>query len=114
MKIFNRAKGIQGEQLALKYLSRHKFKILEKNYTCPVGEADIIAINNGMLVILEVKSWSTLEFGRPAEAVDSVKQRKLQNIALFYQKKKRLLDMPIRFDVVEVLGEEINHIENAF
>ncbi len=114
MKIFNRAKGALGERLALKYLRKHKFKILEKNYSCPVGEADIIAKNNGMLVVVEVKSRTTLEFGRPAEAVDNIKQRKLQNIALFYQKKKHLFNMPVRFDVVEVLDTEINHIENAF
>ena len=114
MKQFNNIKGREGEELAAKYLKKHGYKILDKNYTCPIGEIDIVASIAGYLVFVEVKARDDEIFGRPSEAVDEFKQRKLYNLALMYQRTKKLADMPVRFDVVEVLDDEINHIKNAF
>ena len=106
--------GDYGEKLAAKYLKKHKYKILEQNYTCPIGEIDIIAKDKGTLVIVEVKTRTSKLYGAPAEAVDEYKQRKLHRLGLYYQRSKRMFDMPIRFDVIEVLDKDINHIINAF
>ena len=114
MKQENRKKGAFGENLAIKYLKKQKYKIICSNYTNFIGEIDIIAKDKKCLVFVEVKSRSTLEFGRPSEAVDENKQNKIREIATYYLKQNKLFDSPCRFDVIEVLGEEINHIPNAF
>ncbi len=114
MKQLNFVKGKLGESDAVKYLKKHGYKILDTNFTCPIGEIDIVAKHKGFLVIVEVKSRASAFFGRPSEAVDETKQRKLINLALTYQIAKGLQDVPLRFDVVEVLDDSINLIPNAF
>ncbi len=114
-KHFNKFHGSKGEEIAVNFLKEKKFKILERNYSNKIGEIDIIAEDKNCLVFVEVKARETLQFGRPAEAVDHRKQQKLRNVAQVYlmTKKKELYDC--RFDVVEILGEEVlQHIENAF
>ena len=108
------ALGIAGEKKAVKFLKKHKYKILEKNYRCALGEVDVIARQGETLVFVEVKTRSSCLFGRPCEAVDEQKQEKLRRLALYYQRFKRLYNIPLRFDVVEVLDNEINLIEGAF
>lgn len=106
--------GNYGEKLAKKYLVKNNYKILEQNYTCTLGEIDLIAEDDGVIVIVEVKTRTSNLYGTPAEAVNYYKQRKLQQLALYYQRAKRKFDTPIRFDVIEVIGDEINHIIGAF
>ena len=106
--------GLTGEELAYKYLKKHGYKILERNYRCPIGELDMIAMHNGELVFVEVKSRNSLAYGRPCEAVDWAKQQKIQRLAEYYINYKRWFNLNVRFDVVEVLGDEINLIQNAW
>ena len=61
-----------------------------------------------------MKFRSSDYFGRPSEAVNYYKQRKIRNVATIYINKNRLFNETCRFDVVEILGDEINHIENCF
>ena len=110
----NIALGIKGEKLAQKFLKKNKYKILETNYKCQIGEIDIVATKNNFLVFVEVKTRQSAKFGLPREAVDEYKQHKLKTLALYYQRAKNLFDMPVMFAVVEVLGDEITLIENAF
>ena len=114
MKELNKAKGALGEREAVKFLKKRQYKILDTNFTCPIGEIDIVAMHEGFLVIVEVKSRESGDFGRPSEAVDEFKQQRLYNLALYYQREKKLADIPLRFDVVEILDNEINLIPNAF
>lgn len=114
MKQLNKVKGALGEREAVKFLKKRKYKVLDTNYVCPIGEIDIVAMHKGFLVIVEVKARESANFGRPSEAVDEIKQQKLCNLAIFYQRMHHLADIPLRFDVVEVLDGEINLIENAF
>lgn len=107
--------GRLGEQSASKYLTKKKYKIIEKNFTTKVGEVDLIALYGDLLVFIEVKTRSSTVYGNPAEAVDYNKQRKYVLLAQQYvfmhpEHNKR----SIRFDVVEILNEQINHIEGAF
>ena len=107
--------GRQGENLVYNYLKKSGYKILEKNYRCSFGEADIIVKNKlGELIFVEVKTRSTTAFGTPAEAVDYKKQKKYRDIANFYINSKGLNDISVSFAVAEVLGEEINLIYEAF
>lgn len=113
-KEFNRATGIFGEIQAAQYLKKKKYKILAKNFMCVLGEIDIVAQQKKTIVFVEVKKRETLRFGWPREAVDEYKQEKIRKVALYYLKQFKLLESPVRFDVIEIIGDNINHIENAF
>ncbi len=108
--------GKYGEELAAKYLKRHRFTLLERNYTCLYGEADLIVKKGNLFCFVEVKARSSEHFGLPREAVTPYKQHRYRKIAMQYLKAKGLLNpkTAIRFDVIEVLDGEITHIENAF
>ena len=107
-------KGKIGEATALNYLRSKGFKITDVNWETKIGEIDIVAQKDGVLVFVEVKARASFKYGTPSQAVDFRKQRKLSLMAAQYIKTKRLFDMPARFDVVEIVGDYINHIENAF
>lgn len=94
--------GKKGEELAIGQLKALKYKILERNFKCPQGEIDIIARDKSTLVFVEVKTRATRDFGGPAAAVDWRKQRQLSKVALTYLNKKKLSNVPARFDVVAV------------
>lgn len=94
--------GKKGEELAVAQLKALKYKILERNYKCPLGEMDIIAREKDILVFVEVKTRATRDFGGPAAAVNERKQRQLSRVALTYLNQKKLSEVPARFDVVAV------------
>ena len=94
--------GKRGEDLAAARLKKLKYKILERNYRCALGEMDIIARDRGTLVFVEVKTRTSRDFGGPAAALTPHKQRQLSRVALTYLNQKKLDDLPARFDVVTV------------
>lgn len=110
----NRGKGIIGEEAAVKYLKNKGYKILDVNRRSNVGEVDIVAEDKGIIVFVEVKYRSSLMFGRPAEAINHTRQRRYINSAKMYINANKLAGRDIRFDVIEVVNEEITHIEDAF
>ena len=110
----NKIKGEKGEILASQFLTKKGYKILETNFKNKIGEIDLIALKKNCYVFVEVKERETNRFGRPCEAVDFKKQQKIRKVAMSYLKFKKLFDVECRFDVIELLGDEINHIENCF
>jgi putative endonuclease len=106
--------GMKGEILARKYLKQKKYKILKTNYKNKIGEIDIIAKDKDCVVFVEVKTRTSEKFGRASEAVDKHKQHKIRSVATVYLMKNKLIDGQVRFDVIEVYDEQINHIQNAF
>ena len=114
MKKLNKVVGNQGELEVRNYLQKNKYKILETNYTCKLGEIDIIAQEKDYLVFVEVKTRNSCQFGRPMEDVTPYKQNKIRTVAKYYLMLHDKLESNVRFDVVEVLDDEINHIKNAF
>lgn len=110
--------GKIGEELAMAHLKRMKYKILERNYKCLLGEVDLVARDKNTLVFIEVKTRKTKDFGGPAAAVDLRKQRQLSKVALHYLAQKKLNNIPARFDVVaiELIGSapHVQIIRNAF
>ena len=110
--------GKKGEELAIGWLKAGKYKILERNFKCRLGEIDIIARDGNTLVFIEVKTRATRDFGGPAAAVDDRKQRQLSKVALVYLNQKKLFNIPARFDVVAVellpSSPRIEVIQNAF
>jgi putative endonuclease len=104
--------GKKGEEVALRFLKKKGYKIIEKNYVCKMGEMDIIAREKDTLVFVEVKTRTSMAFGPPQLAVNSAKQMQLSKVALYFLKENRLEDIKARFDVVAILlrpkGEESN------
>lgn len=107
----NKKVGYKGEKLAAKYLKKRGYKILERNYKTPFGEADIIAKLGDMLVFCEVKTRQNDFYGAPSEAVNFKKRQRYIQAAQYYVQNG---EYPIRFDIIEVYKGEINHLENAF
>lgn len=111
--------GKLGEQEARKYLKKNNYKILESNFSCKLGEIDIIAYHKDTIVFVEVKTRKNNKYGTPAQAVNKYKQKKIIKTALYYLKLKNKYNENIRFDIVEVwqkdyITKEINIIPNAF
>lgn len=112
MKKLNKIKGDLGEDLACDYLKRQKYKILERNYKNKIGEIDIIAQKKKEVVFVEVKYRSDDRFGMPSEAVGKNKQNKIRLVAEEFLIRHKFES--VRFDVIEILDGEINHIIDAF
>ena len=112
--------GTRSERAAARFLKKLGYRILAHNYTCPLGELDLIALDGKCLVFVEVRSTESSDPTRAAASVDAEKQRRLTQLALFYLKHQGLLDCPARFDVVALswpaTQEEptIAHYPNAF
>jgi len=111
--------GHAGERLAAKYLRRHKHCILARNYTCPVGEIDLVTYHDGQFVFVEVKTRTSDTYQDPVEAVGSIKQKRLQRGARHYLGRLGQSDHTSRFDVVTIIWPNkgkprVEHIEDAF
>jgi putative endonuclease len=111
------ALGKEGEELALQYLLKKGYTLLERNWRFHHKEVDIIATDGHDLVFVEVKTRSSEWFGTPEEAVDEKKQRYLMTAAEAYI-RWRNNDTNIRFDVVSIMlkpgYQSIDHIVDAF
>lgn len=100
----NKELGARGEEAAARFLESQGYLILERNWTCFVGEADIIAIHGNTLVFVEVKTRRSIEKGFPSEAVTRAKREKYEMIALAYLQDNYLGEMSLRFDVVGIVA----------
>ena len=112
-KTGNRRTGAKGEKLAVKYLKRHGYKILKRNWRNPFGEVDIIASCGDAVVFAEVKTRLSDEFGTPSEAVNRMRRERYIKAARYFF-AGREMDAVVRFDVIEVYEGQINHIISAF
>ena len=110
--------GKKSENLAVWYLKKNGYKIIEQNYRTPLGEIDIIAKEKKTIVFVEVKSRQSIRYGNPKWAVTPKKQRKISMVALQYLKSTRQMDARARFDVVAVTSNrdqpQIEIVKNAF
>ena len=109
----NKKLGKEGENIAVKYLKNNGYKILERGYKNPFGEVDIIASKEEVIAFIEVKTRLNENYGAPSEAVDRKRREKYLRAAEYYFYGKQI-DVTVRFDIIEILRGEINHIENAF
>ena len=115
----NKELGRRGEAAAARYLERFGYEILDMNWECPAGEADIVARDCDALVFVEVKTRTNIEKGFPVEAVDAEKRARYEKIAMWYLRDYEFVDVPVRFDIVAlmVVAEDralIRHYVNAF
>lgn len=112
--------GSRAERAAATHLKKLGYRILVHNYTCNLGELDLIALDRETIVVVEVRSTENTTGERPAASVDLAKQRRLTRLALHFLKSKNLLGRAARFDVLTVSWPEdrrepvIEHFRNAF
>ncbi len=109
--------GKLGEELAVEFLQKNGYEILETNWVFQKAEIDIIAQKENTIVVVEVKTRSSIEFGLPQ---DFVKPKKIQLLvkAINDYIVTKNLDVSVRFDIIALYKEgevfKIEHIEDAF
>lgn len=111
--------GKRGEEAAACFLERREYEILDRNWKCIAGEADIVALQDDTLCFIEVKTRKDVQKGFPSEAVDTRKRSRYERIAACYLKDHDYADVRVRFDIIAilVLGEDrafLRHHLNAF
>lgn len=111
--------GKRGEEAAACFLERREYEILDRNWKCIAGEADIVALQDDTLCFIEVKTRKDAQKGFPSEAVDTRKRTRYERIAACYLKDHDYADVRVRFDIIAilVLGEDrafLRHHLNAF
>lgn len=114
MSFWRKNLGKKGEGIACTFLKRNGFKILARNIKYKFGEIDILAQKGEDIVIVEVKTKASSEFGTPEEEIDYFKKQKLLNLAKAVSQKYP--DKNIKIDVIAIKldkNQEIRHIENA-
>ena len=94
--------GSRSERKAERFLRTLGYRVVARNYACPLGELDLVAVDDACVVFVEVRSTESDNPSRPAASVDLVKQTRLTKLALHFLKKHRLLNQPARFDVLAV------------
>jgi len=117
LSLLKKLLGREGEDLAARFLTKKGYRILERNYRTRSGEIDLVALHDGAVVFVEVKTRTSDAFGAPELAVNPRKQQRMVKAALGYLKYKKLHQVPCRFDVVAITTaaeQEVEHIQNAF
>jgi len=110
--------GDRGENVAARFLRNHGYKIIVRNFKCPLGEVDIIARDGKTLVFCEVKT-RTYDDPTPEDQVNETKRHQITKTAKLYLTRYGFPQPPARFDVIAVVwpnGREpqIRHTPNAF
>lgn len=107
--------GSFGESQAINYLKKSGYVILEKNYRSNRNEIDIICEKRGVVVFVEVKKRLGNEYGTPIEAIGPDKVKKIMRVAEAYLCERGLLGKcNMRFDVIGIQGDKLEHIEDVF
>jgi len=112
------ARARWAEDLVARFYESGGYEIVARNWHCREGELDIVATSHSdtglTIVVIEVKARATTDFGSPFEAVTQVKQKKLRIAATKFLSSHHELHGEIRFDVVAVLGTQLDVLYNAF
>lgn len=114
-----RAKGTAYERVAEKYLVRHGLELVTRNFTCRLGELDLVMLDGAVLAFVEVRYRENTSFGNPLETITTAKRRKLVRTAEFFLcRHPRFSQSVCRFDAVGLSGSlhdvAVNWIKNAF
>lgn len=103
--------GKKAEELAVNYLLENNYKILQKNFFSRHGEIDIIAKDKNTIVFVEVKYRKNSKYGLPFESINKLKKERMINTANLYLEN---IDKDIRFDLISILDNQIEHFKNIF
>ncbi|MDG1040189.1 MAG: YraN family protein [Polaribacter sp.] len=109
--------GKKGEQLAVDFLLQNNYKIIARNYRFLKAEIDIIARKKDVLVAIEVKTRSSIDYGNPQDFINP-KKIKLLVSAMDNFVVENDLEVEVRFDIIAIVKQknafEIEHLEDAF
>lgn len=117
MKVVNPI-AVLGENLAVSYLNKKGYRIIERNYQKRYGELDIIGIKDNTLVFIEVKTRKSNLYGSPLEAINYRKLKELKKTAEYYSLTHPKLPVNLRIDAIGIILDNnnkiksIEHIEN--
>ena len=109
-----RAEGVLGEIRAEQYLQAQGCRILARNLHAYGAEIDLIVQDGNVIAFVEVKLRRNARSGLGREAVTLAKQKRISKGALYYMMKNGLMNRQARFDVLEIQGERVTYIRNAF
>ncbi|WP_058476435.1 YraN family protein [Legionella steigerwaltii] len=110
-------KGRIAEEKALAYLKKQGLKFITQNYSCRLGEIDLIMRDKDQLVFIEVRSRVSTQFGGGIASVTYTKRQKILKTATYYMLEHQKYDQfALRFDVLSIDGKSatINWIKDAF
>lgn len=109
--------GRFGENLAVEYLYKNGYQIIERNFRFKKSEIDIIALKDNQLIVVEVKTRETAQIGEPYKAVTRKKQKQIITVADYYVKLKNLW-LDVQFDIISIVHNSfrtnLEHIPHAF
>jgi putative endonuclease len=110
--------GERGEALAARYLEDQGLTVLSKNWRCLQGELDLVLTDGRILIVCEVKTRTSDDYGTPAEAVDDAKAGRIRRLARRWRVEHHVAHVDTRFDIVSVLwppGEtpQITHLKGV-
>ncbi len=108
-------KGRYGEKVALEYLIKKGYELVDQNYSIDMGikgEIDLIMKDKDWLVFVEVKYKYNDRLGKPEEMIDKSKLSKIKKVAEIYVFLKKPVQEKFRIDAVCILGDQIKHYEN--
>src|SRR5260221_11723001 len=98
-----RTKGFEIETYISEYLEKQGINIIKRNFSCKMGEIDIIAMHNKTLIFIEVRYRANTFFGSASESVNYAKQKKLSRTAQYYLMTNPWgQKMACRFDIIGV------------
>jgi putative endonuclease len=112
--------GERAEQIALEHLLQHKLRYLQRNFHCRSGEIDLVMLDDGCLVFVEVRFRTRSSFTTAALSIGAAKQRKIiRTASYFIGGRRRYANATVRFDVVGIDGAKsgqytIQWIKDAF
>lgn len=114
---YRQALGKEGEDRALTYLQGLGYEIQAVNWRCRSGELDIVACYKEQLIVVEVKTRTTLEYGTPQDAIDDRKIQSIIKVTQAYLAQSDC-DYEVRFDIITLYKQggtwDLEHLEDAF
>jgi putative endonuclease len=110
-----RAVGSSYEDIAADFLHKNGVKVITRNFRSRFGEIDIVGHDGDYYIFFEVKYRRNKNTGNPAEAVDTKKQYRISRTADYFRVCRKLRESDsVRFDVISILGDEIEWYKAAF
>ena len=97
--------GRLGEDAAAAHVSRLGWTVIDRNWRCSEGELDIVARDGPDLVVCEVKTRSSTDFGTPAEGVDLAKARRLRRLAIRWLAEHGTGHVTVRIDIIGLVTD---------
>ena len=104
--------GYMGEKLAADYLKDQGYQLLDQNYNTRYGELDLVMLDNGSLVFVEVKTRTSEKFGPPEASITSSKLAHIQDAGLLWMQEHSESPDDWRIDVVSILLDQKGQIKN--